>query len=665
MNQSRLFFAALMAILMLVGLAYADNAAQHPRALTGDEPVTNVAPAPVMPGLITDSPGTTIGTTQYDYQTNGSTGNRVVIDVTGGKHFSWMNATTYPSPRHIYYNYEDPAGNWLAPNVGVQVNDGAGAGYTTLSEFSDNRALVAYHQVSLRDITAAIQSAPGVGSFAYFSPPDSLVQPLRWPYVTIDRKDRIHIVASEQLAPFEFGYTNSSDGGATWSTLATVDTTVNVSAIVVSSLVSDKVAIVYTRSIDGTNNNCNVFYVLSTDGTTWDFVHGKVNLTNYSGVGQRAYDDLDAVFDYNDNLQILWNSALYTAGIISIPYQINHYNGSSGQINTVTTENYALDCNVGVWNYPLGKMSIGNGPNDALFATWTRFDTADAASDGYCNGELYMSYTADGSTWATPADMTNSHTPGCTAGNCDSDHWSSLAEQVDANLHIVYINDKFAGGVPQNEGTATTNPVLYLEYPNPIFSGSNAQIEVTPQPLELTLQPDQIGTADLSVSDDGQTPLQFAMSETTSWLSIPYVRGAVKEGVGPTIPVTFNSTGLSNGVYNGQIFFRTNDPSFPALTINAILTVTTPGCAYTPGDINGNHSVNGVDIVYAVNYLKGGPAPPVDCYPACPLTPNPFYAAGDVNGNCAFNGIDVTFFVRYLKGQVPSLLSCPDCPPAR
>jgi hypothetical protein len=99
-------------------------------------------------------------------------------------------------------------------------------------------------------------------------------------------------------------------------------------------------------------------------------------------------------------------------------------------------------------------------------------------------------------------------------------------------------------------------------------------------------------------------------------------------------------------------------------TVNFQLAQEIPPCSYIPGDINGNSQVNGIDIVYAVNYLKGGPNPPVDCFPSCPLMPNPFYAAGDVNGNCAFNGIDVTFFVRYLKGQVPSLLYCPDCPPA-
>ena len=87
-------------------------------------------------------------------------------------------------------------------------------------------------------------------------------------------------------------------------------------------------------------------------------------------------------------------------------------------------------------------------------------------------------------------------------------------------------------------------------------------------------------------------------------------------------------------------------------------------CNYASGDINNNHAVNGVDIVYGVNYLKGtGPVPPVDCGGICP-EPSPFYAAGDVNGNCAFNGIDITYFVRFLKGQTPNLLNCSDCPPS-
>ena len=87
-----------------------------------------------------------------------------------------------------------------------------------------------------------------------------------------------------------------------------------------------------------------------------------------------------------------------------------------------------------------------------------------------------------------------------------------------------------------------------------------------------------------------------------------------------------------------------------------------PGCPYLPGDINGNGSANGIDVVYGVSYFKGGTMPLDSC--DCPPQNYPFYAAGDVNGNCTFNGVDIIFYVSYLKGQQPALLFCQDCPPA-
>lgn len=85
------------------------------------------------------------------------------------------------------------------------------------------------------------------------------------------------------------------------------------------------------------------------------------------------------------------------------------------------------------------------------------------------------------------------------------------------------------------------------------------------------------------------------------------------------------------------------------------------GCPYMIGDINSNGQANGIDVTYAVGYLKGGNAPPDACN--CPPQPYPFYAAMDVNGNCAANGIDITYYVTYLKGG-PALQFCPSCPPA-
>jgi hypothetical protein len=59
--------------------------------------------------------------------------------------------------------------------------------------------------------------------------------------------------------------------------------------------------------------------------------------------------------------------------------------------------------------------------------------------------------------------------------------------------------------------------------------------------------------------------------------------------------------------------------------------------SYLPGDANGSGNVNGIDVVFLVNYFKGGRAPdPV--------------LRGDANGDCRTNGIDVVYLVNFLKG---------------
>jgi hypothetical protein len=61
------------------------------------------------------------------------------------------------------------------------------------------------------------------------------------------------------------------------------------------------------------------------------------------------------------------------------------------------------------------------------------------------------------------------------------------------------------------------------------------------------------------------------------------------------------------------------------------------GPDYLPGDANGSGGVNGIDVVYMVNFLKGGPPPD-------PLL------SGDSNGDCSTNGLDVVYLVNFLKG---------------
>jgi len=83
-------------------------------------------------------------------------------------------------------------------------------------------------------------------------------------------------------------------------------------------------------------------------------------------------------------------------------------------------------------------------------------------------------------------------------------------------------------------------------------------------------------------------------------------------------------------------------------------------CIYVVGDLNNSGAFNGLDIIYGVNFLKGGPEPPFQC--ECPIG-NAWFVAGDVNGSCSFNGLDITYGVSFLKGNISELLFCPDCPP--
>ena len=90
---------------------------------------------------------------------------------------------------------------------------------------------------------------------------------------------------------------------------------------------------------------------------------------------------------------------------------------------------------------------------------------------------------------------------------------------------------------------------------------------------------------------------------------------------------------------NTEIFYR-NSVSKDMAVANwdsetYIFHNNNPG--FIPGDINDSGAVNGMDIVFLVNYLKGGPAP------------IPRYSA-DVDGNCQVNQADLAYLVDYLKG---------------
>lgn len=67
------------------------------------------------------------------------------------------------------------------------------------------------------------------------------------------------------------------------------------------------------------------------------------------------------------------------------------------------------------------------------------------------------------------------------------------------------------------------------------------------------------------------------------------------------------------------------------------------------GDANQDGSLNGLDVIYLINYFKGGPS---ICL-GCPCL-------GDANTSGIVNGLDVVFLVTYFKGgPAPDPPNCP------
>ena len=61
---------------------------------------------------------------------------------------------------------------------------------------------------------------------------------------------------------------------------------------------------------------------------------------------------------------------------------------------------------------------------------------------------------------------------------------NSHTDVVDDNLHIIYTNDKDAGGIPQTEGSPTENPIMYLAYPNPLYLDIDEDVN---RPVDFSL----------------------------------------------------------------------------------------------------------------------------------------------------------------------------------
>jgi hypothetical protein len=276
-------------------------------------------------------------------------------------------------------------------------------------------------------------------------------------------------------------------------TLPAGEYTNTISVVVATSPVSKKVRLVWTNKREaGTNQyNNDVCYVASdSNGNEWfrpgnwppSIANGLLHyVTNYATTDmERAYTDVAACFDYNDNLHVVWSSCYYDSvgGLVGNDVNLMHWSEATGNISLVAP-GYWGGTNPGGWNNNISKMSIsakdpiyhpGGDPDSVyLFCTWTQFngenmDSLDNSLAGFTNGEIYAAVSSDGGqSWTPGFNLTGTRTNNCDSSDCLSEHWSSLAENMyGGDLHLEYVCDKDAGGIVQAEGAWTLDPMMYM-----------------------------------------------------------------------------------------------------------------------------------------------------------------------------------------------------------
>ena len=454
----------------------------------------------------------TVGFTWYDCQHNNSQRRMMQVDYSGGLHFTWMNLVVpMEETRYVDYNYCCP---WLVPQAGEHVTPPEGrGGYSGIDVFPDNREVLAYHLTTAPYLWSTALSVekftPGLGQFYHWDIPDSARgTPSRmfWPYVAcakVGTPKYIHITMFSEGADKFGGYVRCYQGTADTlvcqapppsglTTPRKIKAGVKLSpnsvpyyfpggenltytaAPVVTSPVSEKVAIVWCDEVAAWYEG-EIYYIQSTNNGD-DWMTGSnltpIQITNYGANSWADYwthhTEIAAVYDYNDVLHIFWTTAEAGNTAARTLWHWSPVTGVRKVASRLATKN------TGARNYAIAKMTagvsvdtgFGNPYDNYLYVVYTGFDDADESAGGMLNGDLYVKASSNGGfIWSLEYNMTNTQTPGCTPGNCESEHWASMAERVKDTLFVAYIYDRDAGGIPSGEGTFTDNPVRYLKYP--------------------------------------------------------------------------------------------------------------------------------------------------------------------------------------------------------
>lgn len=556
------------------------------------------------------SPGVIIDSIWHDFQQDFSPAYMMAYDtLRKASHFTWMAYTKPPSEgglRYTYYNYLDSTG-WLG-SVTVCICSWCRCGHPWIDLLPDGRAVLFFHHTQDTEFWGAlgIDQGTGMGQFRIYDLPDSLPVETEYkpggygrswfPHGAIDNKGFIHITMTDEIPSITpLAYVRCFEDTAEYNLIceapgigtyiippdslmpssqhpAVFDSyRVWAGSVVACSPVSDKIAIVYGKTLTWLNDQ-NVFYIESTNsGQDWmdSGFPEPTNLTSFTDQDTiRALYDFSALYDYNDNLHIFFHTFNYNEALEQYSYhKINLWHWSEvsetscGKFNLIAATDWK-SYHPSFFHWNMGRVSAGLGylpqNRNHLYCIWAQLDTGDVATNGYTNEEVYASVsTNSGLTWDRPVNLTNSHSPGCEVGECESDIFPSISKNVSDFLHIQYINDKKAG---LDWGT-TLNPIMYLKYP--IWTPPPvAKLEWAPEDYiwPYTGIPNHIYVdTTLLLKNNGYATLTGDVMSSTSWIQISSGSFNISEGWCYNINLRFDATTCQETLLVDSIRIASND----------------------------------------------------------------------------------------------------------
>ncbi len=449
-----------------------------------------------------------IGRTWFDVQSNGNPGRTLTVAEDGSVHAVWTKGfnSDLADERHVFYNYLIDG----APQFeeGVAVDQARRAGFTNIDYHPQVGVVPVFHIAdennSFRSCLASDLDL-GRGEFTVTDIPNNDENEFTWPHMTLDRNGSAHLFARQHdnnmglndLLYSRFGQNEEGEWELEEQELATQLTTISYTPT--ASAESDKVALAYLASVsdrddiqvrDGWHGQANMdlFVVESDDGENFDWANPQ-NVTQfirpdpnvdpespfYQGDTLRCYSFVDACYDAEDNLHVIFSTVQILEPITEEDQyeghparnMIWHWDRDSDSVHLVANGWYQYGGYLSNWQSNLSYPSISAGEDGKLYCIFTAFpNVGQRAHNDFVNGELFATVSEDGGqSWARATNLTRTSAPDSRPGDGRSECWGSLAKHVDDNLHILYVLDLDPGSAPEGDGTVTNNPVIYHQVP--------------------------------------------------------------------------------------------------------------------------------------------------------------------------------------------------------